>query len=245
MTLNIERYGNGEKVVFIHGSGLNTRIWHRQRDYLVRSMEVVLLDLPGHGMSPGDGCESVEGYREAVFNAIREAGIEHCYIAGHSLGGAIAMSFAISYPDITKGLILIGTGARLRVLPQILHGILNDKDKTIKQIIRFAFSDKSEKGLIDEHLNETSKCPPEIIYRDFYACDCFNLMDSLDLIKSPVLIICGKDDNLTPPKYAEYLKSHIRSSELVIIEDAGHMVMLEKPESVNAEIEKFLKKHTL
>lgn len=170
MTLNIERYGNGEKVVFIHGSGLNTRIWHRQRDYLVRSMEVVLLDLPGHGMSPGDGCESVEGYREAVFNAIREAGIEHCYIAGHSLGGAIAMSFAISYPDITKGLILIGTGARLRVLPQILHGILNDKDKTIKQIIRFAFSDKSEKGLIDEHLNETSKCPPEIIYRDFTRC---------------------------------------------------------------------------
>ncbi len=70
-------------------------------------------------------------------------------------------------------------------------------------------------------------------------------MDSLDLIKSPVLIICGKDDNLTPPKYAEHLKSHIRSSELVIIEDVGHMVMLEKPESVNAEIEKFLKKHTL
>jgi pimeloyl-ACP methyl ester carboxylesterase len=111
-------------------------------------MEVVLLDLPGHGMSPGDGCESVEGYREAVFNAIREAGIEHCFIAGHFSRWRNCHVLCHFISRYNKGLILIGTGARLRVpAADLSNGILNDKDKTIKQIIRFAFSDKSEKVL--------------------------------------------------------------------------------------------------
>ncbi|HOP86381.1 MAG TPA: alpha/beta hydrolase, partial [Syntrophorhabdaceae bacterium] len=118
MNLNIERYGKGEKIVFIHGSGLNTNIWHKQRDYLSSFFEVILIDLPGHGNSPGNGCDSVEGYRDAIFDAIKESKLEGCYMVGHSLGGAIALSFAISYPQVLKGLILIATGAKLKVFPQ-------------------------------------------------------------------------------------------------------------------------------
>ena len=114
--MHIERYGQGEKILFIHGSGWNTHMWYSQRDYLKSSMEVMLVDLPGHGESPGDGCDSVEEYRDAVYEMIRELDIERCYIAGHSLGGAIALSLSLAYPDIIKGIILIGTGARLRVL---------------------------------------------------------------------------------------------------------------------------------
>lgn len=242
MDLNIERYGTGERILFVHGSGLNNRIWDRMLDYLISSFDVALIDLPGHGRSSGSGCDSIEDYRDAIFYAISDSDLKGCYMAGHSLGGAIAMSFAARYPHVIKGLILLGTGARLRVLPQILEGVLNDREKTLKEIIRLAFSDKADKGLMEIHYNETLKCPEGIIYRDFCACDRFNIMDKLGLIELPTLIICGKDDKLTPPKYSEYLKAHIKASELVIIEEAGHMLMLEKPEEVATAIKKFIYK---
>ena len=71
MSMHIERYGQGERILFIHGSGWNTHMWYSQRDYLKSSMEVILVDLPGHGESSGNGCDSVEGYRDAVYEMIR------------------------------------------------------------------------------------------------------------------------------------------------------------------------------
>ncbi len=245
MDLNIERYGKGEKIVFIHGSGLNTNIWHKQRDYLSSFAEVILIDLPGHGKSPGDGCDSVEGYRDAIYNAIKDSKLEGCYMVGHSLGGAIAMSFAISYPEVLKGLVLIATGAKLRVLPQLLDGILKDKEKTLKDITNFAFSKKADNALLDYQLKESSKCPSWVIYKDFYACDNFNVMDSLDKISLPTLIICGKEDALTPPKYSEFIQKHIKNSILVLVEGAGHTPLLEKPDEVNKAIETFIKQANL
>ncbi len=106
----IERYGQGEKILFIHGSGWNTHMWHNQKDYLAASMEVILVDLPGHGESPRNGYESIEEYRDAVYKTMKENGIEKPYVAGHSLGGAIAQSLSIAYPDSIKGIVLIGTG---------------------------------------------------------------------------------------------------------------------------------------
>lgn len=241
MDLNIERYGKGEKIVFIHGSGLNTNIWHKQRDYLSSFAEVILIDLPGHGNSPGSGCDSVEGYRDAIYNAIRELQLKDCYMVGHSLGGAIALSFAISYPQVLKGLILIATGAKLKVFPQILEGIIKDKEKTLREITNFAFSNKADKKLLDYQYNESLKCPSDVIYKDFFACDNFNVMDTINRISLPTLIICGKDDALTPPKYAEFLQKHIKNSTLVLIEDSGHVPLLEKPDEVNKAIERFIR----
>ena len=65
-------------------------------------------------------------------------------------------------------------------------------------------------------------------------------MDALRSIKVPTLILCGTDDGLTPPKYSEYLHSQLQGSRLLLVEDAGHMVMWEKPEQVNEAIEKFV-----
>jgi pimeloyl-ACP methyl ester carboxylesterase len=79
-----------------------------------------------------------------------------------------------------------------------------------------------------------------VTLRDFLACDKFNYMDKVENIEYRTLIICGKEDLLTPVKYSQYLKQKIKNSELYIIEEAGHMVMLEKPNEVNQIIERFL-----
>lgn len=215
-------------------------MWYRQRDSLRSFMRVVLIDLPGHGKSPGDGCDSVEEYRDAVYEAIKRLNVGGCYVAGHSLGGAIAMSLALLHPEVVKGIILIGTGAKLKVLPQILEGIQKDKENTTNNIITLAFSKYASSALKKDDFDETMKCRAEVIHKDFSACDRFNAMESITSLVMPALIVCGTDDSLTPPKYSHYLNKAITGSRLVLIQDSGHMVMIERPEEVSSAIKEFV-----
>lgn len=239
--IHIERYGQGEKVLFLHGSGWNTHMWYNQRDHLASSMEVILVDLPGHGESPGNGYKLIEEYRDAVYETMKEHDIERPYIAGHSLGGAIALSLSLAYPDSIKGIILIGTGAKLKVLPLILEGITHDTEKTVENIVEFAFSTKTSQALKNQAVNAMMGCRAEVISNDFRACDNFDIMESVSSITTPTLIICGADDTLTLPKYSLYLNKSIHASKFILVEDAGHMVMIEKPAEVNRVIEQFVK----
>jgi pimeloyl-ACP methyl ester carboxylesterase len=239
MQLHVERYGTGDKIVFIHGAGGSTAGWYFQREYLERSFEVVLLDLPGHGQSGGDGCRSIEDYTASVRAAIAENGLQGCYLAGHSMGGMIAMHLAVASPDLVKGLILIGTGARLRVFPQILEGVLKDKEKTVEGIMRFAFSKKAPEAMVQSGFTEMMKSSAEVIYGDFASCDKSDMLATVKEIAQPTLVICGLDDALTPPKYSEFLAREIPGSRLVLVPDAGHMVMIEKPEETNRAIATF------
>jgi pimeloyl-ACP methyl ester carboxylesterase len=241
MNIHVERYGEGEKVIFIHGAGGNARSWYFQKEYLKASMEIILIDLPGHGKDAGgEGYSTLAAYVEYVHGIIRELGINKCYIAGHSMGGAITMSLALSSPELLKGIILITTGAKLRVFPEILDGLKRDKEKTVRGIMDFAFSKKASAALKENGVKDMMKCKAEVIYGDFFACEGFDLMDSVNRIKIPALIICGKDDVLTPPKYSEYLHKQIEGSRLVTIEDAGHMATLEKPDEVNKAIQEWI-----
>jgi pimeloyl-ACP methyl ester carboxylesterase len=240
MILNVERYGAGEPIIFIHGVGGSTQYWYFQREYLKNSMEVILIDLPGHGQSGGEGCKTIEEARDAIRDAIIETGIKKCFLAGHSMGGAIAMSFVLAYPELLKGIILVCTGAKLKVLPSILDGVMKDKEATVRMIMMdYAFSKKASQKLRDNGFKDMMKNSAEIIYQDFMACERFSVVSALDKITLPALIIGGKDDLLTPPSYSEYIHKEIKGSDIKLIEDAGHMVMIEQPDAVNHAIEDF------
>jgi len=243
MGIHYEQTGKGEKVIFIHGAGGSTMAWYFQNDRLKSSMEVLCVDLPGHGQSPGNGCDSIGQYSEAVYSLLNERPPDRYFIAGHSMGGAIAMTFALAHPDLVKGLILIGTGAKLGVMPSILEGIRQDKARTVRNIVDIAFSKKTSPQMKDMAFDEMMLCSEEVIFKDFFACNGFNVINSIAEIKVPALVICGRDDLLTPPKYAEFLHRSLADSRLSLIEGAGHMVMLEKPDEVNREIEKFVAEH--
>ena len=243
MGLNIEEYGSGEPIIFIHGVGGSSQYWYYQREYLKNFMRVILVDLPGHGQTEGEGCKTIEEARDAVRNAITSMGIKKTYIVGHSMGGGIAMSLALSYPELVKGLVLVCTGAKLRVLPAILDQILKDKEATVRMIMMdYAFSKKAPLKMKENGFKDMMKSSAETIYLGFSACHQFSVMGSLDKLSLPALIIAGKDDLLTPPSFSEYLHKEIKGSELVLIEDAGHMVMIEQPNEVNQAIEKFISK---
>jgi pimeloyl-ACP methyl ester carboxylesterase len=239
MGIYLERHGAGEKILFVHGAGGSSDSWHFQKR-LEEAGEVIFLDLPGHGRSAGEGFRTIDGYVESVRTAIRENGLEGCCVAGHSMGGVIAISLALSFPEILRGIVLVATGARLKVFPQILEGVLKDKEGTVRSIVGFAFSKKASGPLVEAGFEEMMKVPKEVIHGDFTACDRIDLMDRVKEIELPTLVISGSDDVLTPPRYSEYLAREIKGSELVLIPDAGHMVMLEKPEETNRALERFL-----
>ncbi|MFW9783133.1 MAG: alpha/beta fold hydrolase, partial [Candidatus Heimdallarchaeota archaeon] len=78
---------------------------------------------------------------------------------------------------------------------------------------------------------------------DFKICDEFDTLDKTDSIDIPCLILVGKDDIMTPVKYSEFFHKKIKDSKLVIIEDAGHMAMIEQPKEMNKAIENFIENH--
>lgn len=238
--MNVETYGSGTPIVFIHGAGGSTLSWLMQKTYFEKTNQVVLIDLPGHGRSGGDSLNSIEAYAEAVKEVLEESATTPAHIVGHSMGGAIAMRIAIAYPGLLKGLILIGTGAKLKVYPEILEGVIKDKEKTARTIIDTAFSPATPAALKEKVFAEYIKNDARTIFNDFTACDSFNYMDSLGNITAPTLVVCGSEDLFTPEKYSRFLAENIPGAALEIIEGAGHMAMIEKPAGVNKAIEKFI-----
>jgi pimeloyl-ACP methyl ester carboxylesterase len=89
-------------------------------------------------------------------------------------------------------------------------------------------------------IQELLEVPATVTYGDFKACDRFDRMNEIECITLPTLIICGEDDRLTPVKYSKYMKDKIRNARLVVIHDAGHSVMFEKPEELNNAIRSFI-----
>ena len=228
-------------LVLIHGSGGNRLHWPPQLRRLP-NYPVFGLDLPGHGESPGDGETTINGYVTRVLEWLEEQGIECAVLAGHSMGGAIAMTAALEEPDRVAGLVLVGTGGRLRVHEDILQVTANPLrfEETVEVINTWAFSDQSPEKLVALAKMRMSETRPEVIHGDFMACNQFDILDRLSEIQVPALILCGEQDRLTPLKNARHLDEHIPESTLVLIEGAGHMVMLERPLEVVEAVENFL-----
>lgn len=163
-------------------------------------------------------------------------------LAGHSFGGAIVLMYALRYPQELRGIIIIGSGARLRVHPMFLapceQAIKGDPRKwygMVEEMYRSTPEDYKR-----EIVEKQKAIGPAVMLNDFLCCDRFDIMDRVHEIKAPTLIICGELDVMTPVKFASYLGANIPNSKVVVVPQAGHFVLAEKPEVVNKAIEDFL-----
>lgn len=231
----------GIPVVFIHGAGGSHLIWGQQIRALGEIARAVALDLPGHNKSGPRGRRSIEAYRDVVLRFFDALGFTRAVIIGHSMGGAIAQALALSHPDRVAGLGLVGTGARLRVLPKILDGLLNDYDQTARWIVQLHFAPNPDPALRLRSEEQLRACPPQVVHDDYAACNDFDVMARVPEIRAPTLVLCGHQDRLAPVKYPEFLASKIPHARLVLIEGAGHLVMLEKPEEVNRALDEWVR----
>ncbi len=233
--------------VFIPGSGGDREEWRQQLDGLSSRFNIIALELPGHGKSDPPGETSVAAYADWVVDFTECFGLGKVVMIGCSLGSAITQWIALDPKPWLVGIGLVGAGARLRVHPDYLQGMLRFNSDVLVSFADFALArdpDPAIKSAIrDRFLNGSV----ELIHGDLSACDKFDLMDKVAQIALPTCIVVGEDDRLTPPKYSSFLQSAITNSRLTVIPGAGHLVMMEKPKEFNEFVGNFLEelKHQL
>ncbi len=110
---------------------------------------------------------------------------------------------------------------------------------------RLGFSPQTAEQVKRPFLAEAMRARAEVAGGDFRACDRFDVMARLADIRVPVLVVSAEDDQLTPPKYAEFLVQRIPGGRRAHILGAGHFVPIEKPLEVNAAITRFMDDHGL
>ncbi|MCK9274354.1 MAG: alpha/beta hydrolase [Syntrophales bacterium] len=224
-------------LIFIHGSGGTREAFKYQIDHFTASIAV---NLPGH--PDGEPCRTINEYTDWLHGFIKERNMKNLFLAGHSLGGGIALSYALEYPGDLDGLILLGSGLRLRVHPVFLETL----EKACQEPSTFESFAGSNYERMDPELAAIIKARvlengPAVMLNDMRACDAFDIMDRKGEITVPTLAICGTEDIMTPPKYSYFIEKNIPGARAVLIEGGTHFVFAEKPEEVNEAIDKFLK----
>ena len=229
-------------LVAVHGSGGDYRHWPETLRRITTA-RVICVDMPGHGRSAGVGCRSVNEYATFLSAFIDRLELTGVCLAGHSLGGAILLSLALDNPEWLERIVLVGTGARLRVTTEIIDGLTQDFDNATRLICETAFGPDASAGDMASLRSGFMNTEPLTIINDFLACDRFDVMERIHRIETQTLIISGSADELTPVKYGNYLAEQIPGAIHRIIENAGHMMALEKPEEFVEIVIEFLESH--
>jgi pimeloyl-ACP methyl ester carboxylesterase len=236
---------NGERspnltLVLLHGSGGDREDWQAQVSGIGDGLSVVALDLPGHGASDAPGERSVAEYAAWVDEFVEALALERVMVAGCSLGSAIALWLAVDPKPWLKAIGIVGGGARLRVHPTFLDGLLSDAPKAAGDLTEYCLSPGVDEDLRRKVSEKLVKAAPEPLHGDLSACNEFDIMDRLGKITVPAWIAVGEHDRLTPPKYATFLATALPGAALCVFPECGHLSMLEQPELFNREIVEFI-----
>lgn len=229
-------------VLVIHGAGQSSVCWEKQFDFFnsYKRFNFFLIDLPGHGKSEGNGFISIKEYADFIEDFVQKLNLKDLILIGHSMGGRISQIFAINYPDVVIGCVLVGTGARIRVTKATLKAAENDFEYFGRMATKNSFSESTPqktKEIFYERLINSSQIT---CVNDLIACNEFDVIDDITKINIPTLIIAGEKDILAPVKHSKNLNKDIKNSKMFVISGAGHFMMIEKPDEFNKLINNYL-----
>jgi len=238
--LSKKPHKNKKTIIFIHGSGGESSVWEHQLSGLYRSFMMVIPDLPGHGKSGGVSFSTAKEAAEWINKLAESLNLSSFYLAGHSLGGAVAQEYAALFPEKTEGLVLVGTSLRFDVSKEYLDLLQRDFEKAVKVSCDRAYAGMVPQQQYKKGFEMLLKNGKNTLYQDMMACKVFKGSDLALSIKKPCLIICGQEDKITRSEQSSLLSEKINNSVLDIIPGAGHMVMTEAYDTLNRAIENFV-----
>ena len=246
--VSYEDRGRGLPLVFIHGFPLSRLMWKHQLQEFSKKWRIIALDLPGFGESGRPREYSLEFFAETVVKLLDEIDAKPAIMAGHSMGGYILFEIIRRFSGSVLSLILVNTRAeadteeirerrmktveRIRAeggkaflrefLPQLLAP--RNRSRLINELEAIAMN------VSDEALIETLKA---LAQRP-------DNTELLSRIRSPTLIIAGKEDALVPPESALSMARSIPKSALAVLKGTGHLSCLEAPEEFNKTVARFI-----
>ena len=227
-------------LVFIHGAGGTANFWLAQVEGLAGRANTIAIDLPGHGRSEGDGYDRVEDCAIELADFTKALDAPGPIPCGLSLGGAITQQLLLDAPDLFKAGILINTGSKLRVATEIFDTIEKGAKHYVDMISTLVVSQATDPDRVKPFKDDLASCKSIVLKNDFQACDRFDVMQRLGSIMLPVLVVSAEDDQVTPPKYSDFMEEAILKASRAHILEAGHISPMEKPEEINRTITAFL-----
>jgi pimeloyl-ACP methyl ester carboxylesterase len=244
--------GNGDPVVLVHGMGSDHTVWDGLVPLFKESYRTIAVDLRGHGSSSKPaGPYSAELFANDIFRILESLHIKKAHFMGHSMGGAITQSLAIQYPDKVRSQTLISSFAYLDShLEHILMELLQIVDKKgynafFETCLKLAntpqFVQENKELLMSFRDERAPIISIDSIKDTINACLKIDLIDSLNNIRAPTLIIAGSNDIFTPPYHSNAIKNKITGSIIQIMDLAPHNLLVEQPENTYILINEFLK----
>lgn len=233
LSINYEVYGSGEKIVFLHGWGANLQIWESLKTYLAGlPFQMIFLDFPGFGESSVPETPFSSRDYAAILNLFfEELEITSPILLGHSVGGKIALCYALEYNNVKKLILIDSAGIRRRGLlthtKLLLSRAFSKSPEFIKKPLAKSFQSE------DYHSAGPMKATMAKIVEE-------DLRTELNNISVPTLLIWGEEDPETPIRDAAIMKKEIKNSILKILPQCGHFPFLEQPALVAKIISEFI-----
>ncbi len=243
--------------VLIHGLSETREVWWRQVSFLEPSIRVITYDIRGFGSSPtGAANGTVRQMADDLAQLLSAFATGPAWLVGFSMGGVISQRFALDFPELTKGLVLIasscavGRGGRdffKHRIEQVKSGGLESLAETNDNDAHGCFHTGNE-----DLINEYKKLRVGAV-RDpagyLNACHAMlgigdkPLTPKLSAIRCPTSVIAGEYDPYCPPKASKMISDAIPGAELTVIKDAGHCMQFEASDSLNKHIADFIGRH--
>jgi pimeloyl-ACP methyl ester carboxylesterase len=246
MLRRLPRAGRGRPpLLLVPGAGDNQRCFEELLQVLPEDLELIVPALPGRDASQGPTLGSAAGAAAWLAQLTAALGLTRSVVVGYSFGGAVALEYALADAQraapTLAGLVLMATGARLRVHPAILqaaeHGV---RSQTPVPIQRAHFHADSPAELVERVNARRALTPPATTHADWQLADAFDRMADLQGVRARTLVLAGALDTLTPVRYAHYLAQHIPQAELHVLEQGGHFFPVEQPLETAAQLDTFL-----
>ncbi|MCL1925649.1 MAG: alpha/beta hydrolase [Syntrophorhabdaceae bacterium] len=227
-------------ILFLHGAGGSHHTFRDQWARLKGTARLIIPDLPGHARSGGAPFESISQAAGWLADFVKELGLKKFILAGHSMGGAIALEAALNEMPGIEALIIISSGAKLKVDPDIVQGIKERFNDFVPEFVDRMISNETSADLREDVMKNFLSTRLETHLADFRACNDFDRMDRIGVIRLPTLVINGTEDGLIPLKYGEYLANNISGAVLKVMHGTGHLPVLERPTELVAVITAFI-----
>jgi pimeloyl-ACP methyl ester carboxylesterase len=221
-------------IVFLHGAGCTGEVFAAQTAAFDGS---IALTLPGHTI-PGEPA-GIEAFADAVSAQLAEHELDDVILCGHSMGGAIALELALRREPRLRAVVMLSSGARLRVGPALLEQMERDFEATARELPRHFYAEPSPDQLAASTRMMLAVGQAQTL-RDFRACDAFDRIARLEEVALPLLAVTGERDVLTPPKFAESLADRVPGASARIVPRAGHLAIAERPGDVNDVLRTFV-----
>lgn len=248
-TIGYEEAGGGEKtpILFLHGVGSDKSVWRPQLEHFANERRAIAFDYPGYGDSdPVQEDTTRDDYAAAIRSAMTALGVDRAHVCGLSLGGIVAIALDHAAPDACASLILADTfavhpdGQAIydRSLAALEGGTLRQFAEARVDVLLGQPSDPAVRNEVIETMGRIDPAAYRIGAGAVWLAD---QRERAGAIRAPTLVICGEQDHVTPPALSRELARLIPGARYEVIEGAGHLGNIERPDAFNTLVGAFIR----